>query len=360
MTSGRLHLPVIVLLGLMTPVAARAQGSAPQVAPDSNPPTALEQALIEQTCSAIRPVSPSVDARDECLSAQLLALRSDFGRDLSRLSASERRTLDSVCSKVRDVRGRDAYLSCLNAQLVAVRNRRKPAARAPLDAASAEAPPPPAALPTPAPAPPPQPSGFSAVRIGVASSIVVVGAAGLVVVLRKRRKAHQCRVCGGRSESGNLCQKCRHEAAEVVRQAAAERAEQERAREAEARKQREREEMIQQKQIRLKEAEAEAARVRQLEQERLRSEAARSHAETPSPAPEAAAVAQEAPQEVFDPYIVLGVVQGASAEVIRAAYIAALQKYDPEQVSHLGGDIQAHYKMKAQAVERAFQMLTYQ
>jgi flagellar biosynthesis GTPase FlhF len=358
MTSGRLHLPVIVVVGLMTPVAALAQGSAPQVAPDSSPPTALEQALVEQACGAVRPVSPRVDARDECVSAQLLALRSDFGRDLSRLSAAERRTLDSVCSKVRDVSGRDAYLNCLNAQLVGVRNRRKPAARAPLDAASAEAPPPPTDVPPPAPAPPPQPSGFSAVRIAVASSMVVVGAAGLVVVLRKRRKAHQCRVCGGRSESGSLCQKCRHEAAEAVRQAAAERAEQQRAREEEARKQREREEMIQQKQIRLKEAE-EAARVRQLEQERLRSEAARSQAET-SPAPATAAVVQAAPEEVFDPYIVLGVERGANAEVIRAAYMAALQKYDPEQVSHLGGDIQAHYKMKAQAVERAFQMLTYQ
>ena len=80
--------------------------------PDPSPPTALEQALIEHMCTAKRAGTPGSDAYEGCTSAQLLSLRADFGRDLGRLSVSERRTIDSVCSKVNAARGRDAYLAC--------------------------------------------------------------------------------------------------------------------------------------------------------------------------------------------------------------------------------------------------------
>ncbi len=41
----------------------------------------------------------------------------------------------------------------------------------------------------------------------------------------------------------------------------------------------------------------------------------------------------------------------------RAAYEEARSKYDHENVAHLGVDIQEHYQAKAQAVDRAYQML---
>jgi DnaJ-domain-containing protein 1 len=60
---------------------------------------------------------------------------------------------------------------------------------------------------------------------------------------------------------------------------------------------------------------------------------------------------------MFDPHAVLGVAPGADAEEIRAAYEQAKAKYDPRQYEHLGLELQAHFKAKADAVERAFQTL---
>jgi preprotein translocase subunit Sec63 len=62
-------------------------------------------------------------------------------------------------------------------------------------------------------------------------------------------------------------------------------------------------------------------------------------------------------EDVFDPYAVLDVPGDASKEAIHAAYLEAKAKYDPDHVSHLGMDLQEHFKLKAQAVERAYQML---
>src|SRR3989442_3378573 len=117
--------------------------------PDPGPPTALEQALIEHVCTAKRAGTPGTDAYDACLSAQLLSLRTDFGRDLSRLSVSERRTIDSACTKVTAARGRDAYLACLNGQLASLRDRWRPAHPAPVDASPRRFPPVGPASPTP-------------------------------------------------------------------------------------------------------------------------------------------------------------------------------------------------------------------
>ena len=54
----------------------------------------------------------------------------------------------------------------------------------------------------------------------------------------------------------------------------------------------------------------------------------------------------------------LGVARGAGVDAIRAAYDEAKSKYDPDAVSHLGIDVQEYYKTKAEAVARAYEMLS--
>src|SRR2546421_108109 len=101
--------PVLTIaLALVVPFATIALAQTPK--PDPSAPTTLEEALIEHVCNAKQP-----PVRD-CLSTELLSLREDFGRDLTRLSASDRRTVDSSCSGIRTAVGREAYLDCLNAQ----------------------------------------------------------------------------------------------------------------------------------------------------------------------------------------------------------------------------------------------------
>ena len=56
----------------------------------------------------------------------------------------------------------------------------------------------------------------------------------------------------------------------------------------------------------------------------------------------------------------LGVGRNATKEEIVAAYQAAKSKYDPDQLSYLSAELQEIFKGKAQAVDRAFQMLTAQ
>jgi hypothetical protein len=143
MTSAR-HQPVpLIVWILMAPFTMMALGAGPQVGTaDAGGPTAIEQALIEHACTVTLARAAENAEHQQCLSAQLLSLRADFGRDLSRLSGPERRTLDSVCSKIREARGREAYLECLGAQLVVLRNRRARTNPAPPEVAAAAAPPP--------------------------------------------------------------------------------------------------------------------------------------------------------------------------------------------------------------------------
>lgn len=348
-----------ILWSLITPLVVVTLGTGLQVGtPDPSEHTALEQALIEHACIATRPAgAPGTDAHQDCLDAQLLVLRTDFGRDLSRLSSAERKTLDSVCSALRTTRGRDAYVGCLSGELNALRNRRKRASPSP-----SEATPLPLSSPSPPPADAAPPaaasSGLSAVWIGAAIAIVLAAAGCVLFVVKARRGRRICRVCGGVAERGDLCQKCRHDAAEGVRRAATERADEQRAQEEEQRRLRERHE----EQRRQKAREDQDARLREQEDARQREARARQRLEEEArlregPAGPSGQTAM-ALQDVFDPYAVLGVSRDASKEAIGAAYQAARLKYEPDQVAHLSVELQEHYKVKAQAVDRAYQMLT--
>jgi DnaJ-domain-containing protein 1 len=340
MTSGRREAAPSIVWSLMVllwvePLAAGLQ----LVAPDPGGPSAIEQALMEHACPVTMMRAAETVEHQECLSARLLSLRADFGRDLSQLSVSERRTLDSVCSKIRDVRGREAYLECLSSQLLILHKRRSPASPVPLEAAAPPTPVvnvPSASLPE---LPRPVRSWLSAVWIGAAFLTVLVVAGGVLLAVRTRRPPRICRVCGGDApESGDLCQKCRHEAAEAARHAATERADQHRALQEEVRRQSERAE--------------EPRRQKKLEEEEAPP---RQQEEAPASLQSLAVMASE---ELFDPYIVLGVPREASKDDIRAAYQEARSKYDPDQVIHLSAEVQQHYKEKAQAVDLAYQKLT--
>ena len=199
--------------------------------------TAIEQALIEHACSATRsPGAPDTDAYHECLSAQLLSLRNDLGRDLGRLSSAERRTLDSVCSDIRAAGGREAYLECLSARLTSLRNRRKSATPAP-SPGTALTPPPVIAPASPAPPVRQASSRSSGLWIGATLLTLCAAVGGVLFAMRARHVPRRCRGCGDVPESGDLCQKCRHEAAEAVRGAALARADQQRAQAEEERQQ---------------------------------------------------------------------------------------------------------------------------
>ena len=79
-------------------------------------------------------------------------------------------------------------------------------------------------------------------------------------------------------------------------------------------------------------------------------------------APTVLAVEEHAPAagdpDTFDPYAILRVSRDAGQDAILAAYQQAKTKYEPDMVSHLGDEAQAHFKTKAEAVELAYQMLS--
>jgi DnaJ-domain-containing protein 1 len=339
---------------LMAPFAVFALGTAPQIdAQDSQAPTTIERALIERACNAAD-TSPlaDTDARQQCLGARLLSLRTAFGRDLSRLSGADRKGIDAACGPLRTDERREPYLDCLSIQLADLRLRQNRGNRAaPEDAAVAPLPltAPAAVVAPPAKKAAPWPS---ATVIGgiVGGAIAVVGAA--LLALRSRRAPPKCRVCGANVSHSDLCAACRHEAAEVVRRAVEERAHNQRAQEEEERRQRNHQ--TEQREQRARDDEE--ARMRDQEFAHQREEAARHAAVGPiGPAVEEAVDEEE---DAFDPYVVLGVSPEASQEDIGAAYQQAKTKYDPDLVSYLGDETQAHFKAKVEAIERAYQVLT--
>src|SRR5256885_14815726 len=317
---------LIVLLGVIAPGAAAQERTPATPTPDGS--TAIEQALIEHACRSQLPGIAGADAYQECLSARLRSLRADFGRDLSQVSAADRKALDAACSNTRQAEGREAYLECLTVQLDSIRNRGSNA-----NPAASQAPPlssSPENLRSASLAIPESATSFSSrvlLWIGVAIVAVVVAGGGALMALKGRRATRICRVCGADvPAAGDLCPKCRHEAAEALRSAAAERADHERAQAAEQQRQSEREDELRRRRAR----EEENARLRQEEDGRQRKEesARREQEEKESRQRSQPAVVEA--ESVSDPYAVLGVPRDAGQAAIDAAWQEARLKYAPE------------------------------
>jgi hypothetical protein len=340
-----------------------------QAAPGDTPaPTPIEQALIERACSAPATATGGPDASDQCLEQRLLTLRSEFGRDLSRLSAAERRRLDAACSRLQASGGREGYLDCLHTELASLSARRSRAGvAAAADAARVAALNPPLASAstileaTPASSSPWRSAGL--MLIAAAGAMV----AGLVYVAMTRRARQTCRACHVRVDgAGDLCPACRHEAAEALRRAAADRDERRRSEEQQTRLEREQAEALRLE----KERAGEEIRTRRLEEGRLREAAARQRDEDARERDDEACRRQteessrrlpagrDAREAAFCPYLALGLAEDASPGQIQAAFAAAKAKYDPAHVAHLGDDVQQHFAEKARAAERACRMLT--
>ena len=66
--------------------------------------------------------------------------------------------------------------------------------------------------------------------------------------------------------------------------------------------------------------------------------------------------ARPAPAEpaAWDPYTVLGVRPGASAEEITRAYREQMRRYHPDHVAHLGDELQALAHQKTLDIQRAY------
>src|SRR5205823_7846522 len=113
-------------------------------------------------------------------------------------------------------RGRDAYLACLNGQLASWRDRWRAAHPAPVDVSPSPSPPLSAtASAIPAPPSPPAASRSYGLWIGATIVTVLIAAGGVLLVTRAQRRTRGCKVCGVDLPAGSeLCQKCRHEAAE--------------------------------------------------------------------------------------------------------------------------------------------------
>jgi hypothetical protein len=323
-------------------------------AADPAVPTAIEEALIEYACGALHPAGAvESDAYLDCRKNQLLYLRTEFGRDLRRLSNTERKTLDTACGDLRAARGQDAYLSCLQAELTRLPGHGKKAAS---QAVSGAAP-----ATAPGATPPVSPARETSLPIspmwaGVVVAALIAAAAGAFAMKRRgTASAGACRACGAAVvDRGDLCQACRRDAAETLRRGKTEQVDQARAEVEAARRlaarqseqqQRERDEQTRRHELQA----AQAAQARQDEEDaqRRRDEEARRQRQT-----DASASADE-----FDPHAVLGVPRDAGRAAIEAAYEEARAKYDLELVADLGVELQDHYRRKGQAAQRAYEML---
>src|SRR4051812_16770641 len=84
-----------------------------QTTSPQEPPSPIEQAVMEHRCSMSRvPGVTASDAYQNCLASQIASLRADFGVDLKKLSSAERKNLDALCSRVQVAEGREAYVAC--------------------------------------------------------------------------------------------------------------------------------------------------------------------------------------------------------------------------------------------------------
>jgi len=363
---------------------------------DGAPPSPLEQALIDHTCRPKGGVPPPPDdpVHQTCLSTQLEDLRATFGRDLKRLTGGDRAKVDARCTPLQTSRGPDAYVACLSGELAALRTRRKKAgapARADVPPSVTGVAPPAAEVPLApvepvapgGPTEPSEPSGaLSSSATGrwriVAAVIAGLAVVGWLAITRRRTSTAQCHECGATLlERGTLCAACRHQLAESRRLAAAESTSDARTVESagasavvtalhaeghrssaplspaplpspvvdESRAQEE-------ERARLQAEEAHAEQARRSEESRRAEERRKRQEEIYQ-----LSTAHDAPADVFDPYLVLGIARTASPHEIQSAYEAAVQKYSPDEVAHLGAELRDHFKAKAQAVDRAYRLL---
>ncbi len=335
-----------------------------------------------------------------CLSEQLQALRASFGRDLKRLTGADRRSVDSRCLPLQST-GPDAYVACLSRELGALRTRRGRAAAVISSDPAAGAPqgqPPPTAIeeivPVPTLAEPDQARSSIVLWGGIGAALVAVGLCGWLYVGRSRRAVGSCRVCGlALPAQGDLCASCRREAAESLRRAASDPPSQPAHRNpdgaqsvanpgletvaraahatADQRQGAERvnghtrlepgahgaepasDEALQNGDAEQRAEEERIERARRAHDERLAEDRRRREDELKE-----LSIAADAPPEVFNPYLVLGLPPDATPADVQAAYEAAREKYDPEAVAHLGAELRERFKRKASAAERARQLLT--
>jgi len=352
--------------GLAGPSLVVALATAPlQNVPDASGPTAIEQALTERACAGAQSAGTvGYDVHGACLSARLVTLRSEFGKNLSRLSPVQRKKLDSACSHLQTISGREAYLDCLHSELASLPGPHRAAASV-------------APLPVVAAAPVGAPDNSVATLLptsfplGSATALVasVAGALALVYFVVKASRPVPpltCRVCSVPVPGpGDVCVTCRHGAAEALRHAAADREDRQRAVAEDAQRQRDHADQQHQRKVRA----GEEARLRHLEETRRSEQDTRQREEDarkdeqesrrlPAEEPEhQPAAASDTGEPAFDPHLVLGVALHSTEQQLRAAFEEARSKYDPEQVSHLGVDVQEHFAEKSRAVERAYRML---
>src|SRR4051794_11154918 len=162
-------------LSLVALAMATAASAQPVETAEQSPPTPIEQALMEHVCSVVPAGgAPESDRYLACLRTQLLSLRTDFGKDLGRLSVADRKTVDTACNDVRAASGRDAYLDCVGNQLNVLRSKRaRSAAGVPV-------------LPAPDPTASAAPQGAPATPMpGSASSAssLIMGAGALIALV---------------------------------------------------------------------------------------------------------------------------------------------------------------------------------
>jgi hypothetical protein len=196
--------------------------------------------------------------------------------------------------------------------------------------------------------------------IAATLGVIALGGGIAFVAMRsrggpKKPAMRQCKRCGADVPDSDLCANCRREAAEALRRTNAERIEQQRQAADESRREQERQAARLEQQ---KHREAEEKRVREFEEERARQHAEKIAEAVAPNAPEPPAAPTGYEEESTDPYAVLGLKKDASLDAINNAYQQAKKKYDPELVGHLSEEVQAHYRSKADAVEKAYQTLT--
>jgi len=131
-----------------------------------------------------------------CYAEQLAALREPFGSDLANLTRADRRSLDAWCGKMQAAGDRDAYLACINRQLVRLKEERaakaKPAeANEPGDLKETEAAAPVETIAAVEPRPPVAQASSGAPWLMLAIGGVVASAGGAAFVLLRNRRAPQ-------------------------------------------------------------------------------------------------------------------------------------------------------------------------